>query len=309
MKKQYFILQFKMLGRHIRAFGLPPIIGVLFFGTLFLIGSFFLFMQTPFAPYIYGVLPLLFSTILGEDKRNDFLTSLVEDKSYYSIRFIENLLLALPFALFLLYNSAYLMAFISLSASGAISFFRFKNRTSFVLPTPFSKKPFEFTVGFRKHFAYLILAYFIGIMAITAGNFILGVSALVLLYFIMIAFYSEPEKDFFVWIYKDTPQRFLLYKIKTAVVYSSIISLPLTVVLGISFPANIGILSIIFILCLTYLLTFVLAKYAAYPNRLMLPEWLMIVMSFWFPPFLIFLMPYFYKKAISRLDLLEKNYD
>ncbi|MBK7030860.1 MAG: hypothetical protein IPH45_17355 [Bacteroidales bacterium] len=55
------------------------------------------------------------------------------------------------------------------------SFTTHNSRWNFTIPTPFSKHPFEFAVGFRKTFLAWLFAYFLTIMAISVGNFNLGV--------------------------------------------------------------------------------------------------------------------------------------
>ena len=54
--KYYFTLQYKMLNRHLKAFGLPPIIGYILAIIFFIGGSVYLFYKTEYAAYIYRIM-------------------------------------------------------------------------------------------------------------------------------------------------------------------------------------------------------------------------------------------------------------
>jgi hypothetical protein len=49
------------------------------------------------------------------------------------------------------------------------------------------------------------------------------------------------------------------------------------------------------------IITVILAKYAAYPSEMNLPEGIVIALGLSFPPMLLIFAPYFYFKAIQKL--------
>jgi hypothetical protein len=53
-----------------------------------------------------------------------------------------------------------------------------------------------------------------------------------------------------------------------------------------------------------FLCTIILAKYAAYPHEINLPEGTLVAISISFPPVLLALIPYLYFKAIRKLNVL-----
>jgi hypothetical protein len=57
---------------------------------------------------------------------------------------------------------------------------------------------------------------------------------------------------------------------------------------------------------MAFLWTVILAKYAAYPREINLPEFTFIAVCVYFPPLLLALLPYFYMKSVKKLSLLLK---
>ena len=107
--KHYFTLQYKMLNRHLWAFGLPPIIGYLLAIILFVGGSWYIFSKTEYAAYIYAFFALSPLTYLSETKRIDFLKSCFSAQDYSKIRIAENLVLVFPFLIFLGFKNEWLV--------------------------------------------------------------------------------------------------------------------------------------------------------------------------------------------------------
>ena len=301
--KYYFQLQYKMLNRQIIEFGLPPFFGYLLGSVAFVALSFFLFFKMPsYAAYIYGGLGLSVLTMLSGIERNGFLKSIFTDKFYSQVRLVENALVILPFVIFLLFKNNLWIALVVLVFSSVLAFFNTRQQWNYTIPTPFSKQPFEFVVGFRKTFYVFLGAYFLTYMAISVGNFNLGVFALLVIFFTYLSFYAEPEDPFFVWIFSMTSKQFIFKKIKTALLFSTLLSLPIIISLGIAFPNNIGVLFISQLLGYLYLLTILLAKYAAYPKQMNVPQAVIIGLGLWLPPLLLGIIPYFYRQSIKRLN-------
>jgi len=57
-----------------------------------------------------------------------------------------------------------------------------------------------------------------------------------------------------------------------------------------------------FIIGLLFLWTMVLGKYADYPREMSLPAGMILTSSLFFPPILLVIMPFFYKKSIKSLN-------
>lgn len=291
-----------MLNRHLKEFGLPPIFGYLLAIIIFVGVSVFLFYKTEYAAYIYPFFAVSSLSLLSETKRNDFLKACFIDKDYWSVRLGENLSLVLPFLFFLGYQQEWLIGLGLLLIAGLMARFQFNNQLNYTISTPFYKYPFEFTVGFRTSIGMFLLAYFLTVMSISAGNFNLGAFALLLIFLTSFSFYALPDSQFYVWIFSTTAKAFLLDKIKIALFYITLLALPILLSLGYYFPEKVKLLLAFQGLGYIYLFTIILAKYAAFPRAMNLPETIFIVASVFFPPFLLFSIPFFYRQSIKKLS-------
>jgi hypothetical protein len=139
-------------------------------------------------------------------------------------------------------------------------------------------------------------------MAVWASNFNLGVFSLALPFLISLTFYIHPENEFFVWSFSMSPGQFLIYKIRTAIVHSTILSLPIVGALGFFFFAQIEILLLVQVLGYATLTTIILAKYSAYPNPMNLPQIILVAISIQVPPVIILMIPIFYQQSVKRLN-------
>lgn len=291
-----------MLNRHLKAFGVIPILGYFLAVFIFILGSLYLFSKTEYAAYIYVFFAISPLTLLSETKRNDFLKSCFADKDYWRIRIVENLVIVTPFLLFLVFKNEWLITFGLALIAGLTARFHFNNQLNYTIPTPFYKYPFEFTVGFRTAFGMIFFAYFLAVMGISVGNFNLGVFSLLVIFLTSFSFYAEPESQFYVWIFSNKALSFLLEKIRVGLTYSTVLIAPILVSLGYFFPDKINFLLITLGLGYIYLLVIILAKYAAFPRAMNLPETLFIIGSVFFPPFLLFVIPFFYRRSIKNLN-------
>lgn len=302
--RHYFQLQLKLVSRQMRDFGIAPVVAYPLLMAGFLGLSAYLFYKTSYAPYAYLLAASSFLASLSERGRNEFLQGCFPDDRYRPIRLVENMAVSLPFIAFLVWKNAYWQALALFVASTAMAFVKMGRGGNLTLPTPFGKRPFEFVVGFRKTFYLHLFAYFLAIMAIAVQNFNLGIFALVVVYLICLTYYSEMEIGYYVWVHIQQPRAFLLDKIKTAMLYSTLLSLPLAIGLGLFFVENMPIIAAFMLLGYLYLTTMILAKYAAYPNGIGLPQSLLLAVSFTMPPMLLVAMPFFYKNAVKRLKLV-----
>jgi len=302
--KYYFTLQYKILNRHLRAFGLYPILGYLLGVILFVAGSLYLFSKTEYAAYIYAFLALSPLSLLSETKRTDFLKSCFSVQDYSKIRMSENLILIFPFLIFLGFKKEWLVLLGLTFVAILLAKIHFKNQLNYTIPTPFYKKPFEFIIGFRTAIGMIGFAYFLTIMGISVGNFNLGIFSLLVVFLTSFSFYAQPDSQFYVWIFSHSSATFLLDKIKIGIGYITILALPILLGLGYFFPEKWRLLLLFLGLGYLYLSTIILAKYAAFPRAMNLPESIFIVVSVLFPPFLLFVIPFFYRRSIKNLNTI-----
>jgi len=299
--KYYFQLQIKMLSRQLTALGIHPVLAIIILLPAFTGLSLLLFAKTEYAGYIYVLTALSLLTGLSETRRNDFLRTCFTGKSYRLVRIAENAIVTLPFIIFLLYKMLFVHAGIALVFSALMAVFTSSKKSDFTLPTPFGRRPFEFTAGFRSTFLLLILAYLLLIISIRADNFNLGIFALILVFLVCFTYYLNPENEFYIWIFSCGPAKFLAGKIATAMLYSGLLSLPVFIGLLIFYPDKALIIAGFQALAFIYLGAVILAKYSSYPSQLNLPQLVLISLSVWFPPALLVVIPFFYVKSFEKL--------
>jgi hypothetical protein len=299
--KEYFILQFKMLNRQLTEWGIEPVIG--YFGGLFaFIGiSIKLFEKTQYAEYIYIVVALSFVIKLNEVKRNEFLNLCYSKAVYIKIRIIENLMVSIAFLTFLLYQEKYLSSILLFISVCLFSQIDTKNKTSIIIPTPFSKHPFEFIVGFRSNYLLYFFAYFLTFMSISVDNFNLGIFSLILALLSCLTYYTNSEDEFYVWIFSLTPKEFIRYKLKNIIQYSSILCLPIIISLSLFFYTKIEIIVGFQFLGFFFIFTTMLAKYSVFPEKLNIRYGIIFALTLWLPPLLLLIVPYLYIQSTKKL--------
>jgi len=302
MIKEFFILQIRMIARKMKDVGLHPVIGSIFVMVVFVGVSFILFTKSIYAAPIYTLMALGFLLKFDSVERNSFLKQIFKQKDYYFIRIIENIILILPFALVLMIQNEYVFSILLILIAFLLSIISLKLNSSFVVPTPFSKKPFEFMVGFRNLFYLVAFDYFLVAMAIKYDNYNLGLFAILFLFVLFISSYSKPENEYYVWNFSLKPMGFILIKTRQAFFQASILVLPVFIVLLIAFSDQIGMAVLVLVLAYIFLFVAILAKYASYPYEMQLPYTVLLILSVFFPPFLIVLIPFLYWKAIHHLN-------
>ncbi len=174
----YFKLHCIMINRRLSGSG-HPVIGclLLLLALLVFIGlSVVLFQRLSYASYIYIFVALYFVSKLSETKRNDFLKICFGNERYRKLRIVENLIVVLPFVAFLIYKQQFYPVIMLVVIAVLMSLIHFKATYSMTIPTPFYRKPFEFTVGFRNTFFMFFIAYGLTSIAIVVDNFNLGIT-------------------------------------------------------------------------------------------------------------------------------------
>ena len=301
---EYFQLQFKMSNRKLTEFGIPPFLAYPILTLCFIGLSVQLSSKSEFAGYAYILMAFFFLTKLTDKKRNEFLKSCFTLKSYLILRLLENLTIILPFTIFLVYQKSFIFIPILLVFASASIFFNFNTDFNITIPTPFNKKPFEFTVGFRNTFLIFPVAYYLTYISISVGNFNLGVFSMLLVFLVALSYYSKLENEYYIWSFNLTPKDFLTKKMKIGLFNTTLMCIPILVALGIFFRAELEILLTFLIMCYAYLATLILAKYSIYPNEMNIPQGVLIVISLIFPPMLIGIIPYFYIQSTKRLNAI-----
>lgn len=300
--KDYFQLQHKMLQRKWVDFGVPLWIAYSASPILFVLLSYLLFEKLNYAAYVYAVVALGVVSKLSEPNRNQFLQSIFSKRDYTQLRIIENLIVALPFILFLIFKTEYWLAIGLSFASILTALLKLNTSTNFTIPTPFGKKPYEFTVGFRNTYFLFPIVYGLTFISIQVNNYNLGIFAMAVLALVCIFYYAKPEDKYFVWNFNRSPQSFLVEKVITGIINFTFLSLPIIATLSIYFTDEITITLLLFLLCFVYLITFILAKYAAYPNEINISQGMFLGISLVVPPILIGLIPYFYLQSVKKLN-------
>lgn len=300
--KTYFQIQYRRLLRGIQAFGVPPYIGIAGILIGFPAFTVLLFARTRYAPYLYMAFSVMSVAPLGAAERNNFLRTLFAEKQYRQVRLTENLLLAIPFCVLLLVYRQPLAALAVLLISTVLSRFNQLRHSARVIPSPFSKRPFEFTTGFRRQWWMLLLAYVLTGIGSYVGNYNLSLFALAVLLLQCMGFYTQPEPEFYVWVYALTPQQLLLAKMKTALYHTLLLSLPVTLCIGCFYPQQAWITGLLLLAGMLNILMSVVVKYSAYPAQPGLPQLISMAAGLLCPPLLLLFIPYYFKRAATQLN-------
>lgn len=304
--KEYFQLQIRMINRMFKEMGISPAFAYLIFFVGFSGISLLLFYKTSLAPYFYLLMFSSLSLKLSETKRIEFLKFTYKDNFYKRIRLLENLLIALPFFVFLLYKLEFLVALCLLVVAVLSSVIQIKSFVNFTTPTPFSRKPFEFLVGFRKTIFIFPFIYLLTGIAVYIGNFNLGIFSMLLVFVVILNFFSQPEEEYFVWIFNQNPKQFLLSKIRISIQYTTVLMLPSFSILIVAFYSDFLIIALFLFIAYLFVITVVVAKYSTFPKEMSIMQGFLFVISIFFPPLLLFVIPYFYSLSLRQLNTYLK---
>lgn len=304
--KEYFGLQFAMTNRRFKDAGVAPIFAYFILAIGFYLLSIYLFKTTEFALYIYPFLSINLIGRLSETRRCEFLIVCFGDNQFKKIRIAENLICTIPFISFLLYKQLIIPIVFILLITIILALLDFRTTFNYTIYTPFSTRPFEFTTGFRNAFPLFLTAYVLVVVAANLNNFNLGVFSLIIVFGASLSFYLSTENEYFVWNYSLNPRNFLLNKIKTALLYSSALAVPVVVLLSFYFQQNIGLLFIFLLIGWGWIICSMVTKYSSYPNEINIPNGLLLGLCLTLPPILIILTPILFYKAEKRLKTTLK---
>jgi hypothetical protein len=295
-----------MMNRRFKDTGLKPFLAYFILTFVFFGLSIYLFHKTEIAEYIYLLFAFTLVGKLSETGRNEFLRICFGGAQLKKIRIIENLICSIPFLSFLIYKQLYISAGLLLILTTILALVNFRTTLNFTIWTPFSKRPFEFTSGFRNTFYLFFAAYALTFIAVSVNNFNLGAFAMLLVFATTLSYYTKPENEFYVWAYNHTPRQFLFSKIKTAILFSSSIALPIALLLSFFFYQNIGLLLLLFLVGWLFLTAIIVVKYSVFPDEMNIPQAVLLALCLWFPPILLLLIPYLFRKSETRLSSLLK---
>lgn len=303
--KYFFYLQYQMLRRKVVEFGLRPLTALILVVGAFLGFSWLLFLRGgQHAGWVYAMLALLPQLSQRSAERDDFLRSTYPPRKYRNLLLLENLILCLPFALFLLLQGAWLPAIALAAVAAALSRIRPRGSAALNFPTPYSTLPFEFARGFRLSWPFYFFIIFLLFMAVLTPNANLGAFALLLIFPQGAYFYFEPEDPYWVWIYADTPASFLQFKIRLALMQANLTALPAFLILLFFFPDQILLLFGMILLGSLWLITTILAKYSVFPGKMQLPQELILMAAIFFPPSMLLSIPWLFGRARKNLQTL-----
>lgn len=295
-----------MTNRKFKEIGIMPFFAYLLLTAIFVGLSTYLFNKTENAKYFYPLIPIVFLTKLSESNRTEFLKFTFGKLEFFKIRIAENVIFTIPFILFLLYKGFYIYGLISIIPAFLMVLTNMNTALTLTIPTPFSKEPFEFCIGFRSTFFMYFIAYGLTVMAMIVNNFNLGVFAMLLCFAVILMYYSKPEKEYFVWSFNRTPTEFLLMKIKTGIKFSAILVAPIFMALSIYNIHQLMLLTLFLIIGFGFVCYAVVAKYAYYPEQVQLVQAVFLMLSILFPPLLLILIPYLFAKSKTRLNYYLK---
>lgn len=297
----YLKLQKNLIHRAVVASGINAGAVYLLSAVLFFGGSAIVYEKTNHANWLVFLTAISSVTHLSTKRRTDFLKLTFGDARAKWVRIIENSILSIPFVVVLLIHGEWLFAIACILTLAALSLLQNRSINSWVLPTPFSKKPFEFSTGFRRSFILLIAVYVLVTIAIINAYFTFSAAALILIFLIMMSYYNVPEAEYIVWSHALNARAFLWMKLRLAAFASFVLVLPITIAIIFSFPSEWKWIVIFVLLGYAYLFTLVVAKYSSYPQELNISQGILIAISLTFPPFLLLLFPYFFKRSTQQL--------
>ena len=302
----YLNLQYQRLLRTSSENGSNFHFGLLIIISLFSAGSIALFHYLDWAAVIYLIVQLILLNAVGNPRHNSILNHLFDRKTHFQIRIIENFVFSLPFIVFFaIYNQIpYLL--LSLSATIVLSGSKGISWSSRPIPTPFPKKPFEFTSGFRLNWLIFALIFCVSIISISVDNVNLGIVCVFLSNLICTRVYAKHEPEEILWLSNTGPSAFLMQKMKLGALQSLVLTLPFAIVLTVFYPEMFHIILIAEALGLLYIVTSLFAKYAFYPDENSLTGGFLLAFSVLLPPALMITIPYLYRTAKSNLQSLLK---
>ncbi|MGH2622987.1 MAG: hypothetical protein ACRDE7_04910 [Sphingobacterium sp.] len=297
----YLKIQFLRTKRTIAQAGIPPLFVIP--GLVILIfAAYYLLIQYPFwGACIISLFSIQVLFNLSAYERNNFLKTIYNTKDYYILRAVENLTISATSIILLIITTHYwfalLIALLCMLFLFTTTFKYWKTK----IPTPFTRKPFEFIQGFRRTWFLIFTLYLLGGIGILYGNQNLGLFCIVCLSICCSFYYQEPENIYLFWNNNRKPLSFLLYKIKRGIVQLSLVLSPLILLFLIFSPFDYFKVLLVWLLVSIFIPAIICLKYAVYPRKINLTEGILLSLCISFYPLILALIPYYISKAIKNL--------
>lgn len=298
--KYYFKLQYRRSVRFFEERGFSPILSFLLLGAVFAGGTYLLTARTVYAGWVILLVQLFILIPLNRVDRFGHLKILFKTGQIFKIRMIENFLLSFPFFISLLFVDGKLIL-VSWSVLLFITVRPLRIKIFRSIPTPFKNYPVILPSGFRRLFVLHFLLILFGVFAIVIGNYNLALFTIVGQWIVLVGYYHKSEPVEYVWIYSLNPSRFLKKQMKDGWIGASIIILPLLIFLILTNMEAWYLPIVIFILGILNLTNLILLKYTDFPDETALSNGVIASLGVLLPPLLIFMLPYFYRKAKTNL--------
>lgn len=307
---EYFTLQRTLWERRFRDWQLAPWVVYTLGPVLFFVGGHLLLNRSALVSWLIVFFGLSTVQQLSDRARNDFLRGLYRGNDYRNIRLVENVAVLLPFLLLLTIEgtlrgsvACWAGALVLWVVGMSMAWWTNRPRFARALPTPFSRRPFEFAAGFRRYWWVLLIAVFLLVQGIRVGNFELGVFAAGIAALTGCQAVARPEPVFYVWIHTLSATAFLRRKMLTSTWHQLLLVSPFLLALGVAFPERWLVLLVVLALSVVYVLLWLLAKYACFPRELNVGHAFIIALGMVLPPALLIIIPMYYQRARTRVEI------
>lgn len=301
----YFKLRLKSILRSGKDIGLPIWMLFVLFSLLFYI-LFVLCQRYPtYAPY--GIIYIGWLTIYSNSNRQhiSFLKTQFSHKRFLIVRLVESTVLFSPLLLITIFTYSWWTFLLLLLFILIATFSKGFHLSTRPTPTPFSKKPFEFIIFFRRSWLLFILLYVIAGIGVYVSNPNLCLLVFAFTCLINAQVYSEIEQENILWNYSMKPDVYLWHKIKRGLLQAALLVIPMLIVLSLFFPESLLWYIAIWGATCLFLALLIMVKYAVYPRPIGIMEFYFIAVGSVIPLIIFLLYFYYFKKAIINLKQYE----
>lgn len=297
----YFELQIRRIKRWFDYIGIQPAMGFIAAIISFIILAQVMFYKTSYAPYLLISLCLSLLLKLGGSRRNELIHLLYGPITSRKIRVGENLIIAIPFSLYLLYEQQWCLTGLMIIGSTSMSLIKSNRSINWVIPTPYKRLVFEYTTGFRKYVWLIIIVYYIFGQSIRVENFTLSMVCLIALGLLGMSFVMLLEHRYFIWLHSKEVRAFLWHKSIVAIASVSILVAPaMGFLIFTYFDQWVYVLGG-YVLVMLYQVFGLLTKYSAYPKELSLVKTIILVVGILCPPLIPFILISFYLQSENNI--------
>ncbi len=291
-------LEWKRLNRRLKDWGLAKELIIL---TLF-IALILLTILAKKSFILFSILSyLLIQSAMGV-KENQFYKSILQEKNYLFFKRCKMVLYALPFLGILMYYGQWLhvlgvLTLVTLIPERLNTF----SITNGSIPSPFPTFSYKHNISFRKYFFLQLALLFLIIPAYKYHNFRLALFSVISIQIVIQlgAFLIEPRT--YIQIHSRNSNQFLWQQVKNLWIHFIRWPGPIIALLLLLFPHEWIWFVVVIILVMLHGTYWIFLMYSKWPKEIQIPDVLLILISIWFPPLLILMMPFAFKKASENL--------